>query len=151
IVHQLIKQLFINSYYNHKVYQQDLANSLFISETSLKTELKEAKNKLESINVYIKSSNLNGMSLEANEESLRLGIKTYLFAESEHSQQSQKLYASLGFVGLKSEDRISDEINKAFSKKNIKLTCDAITRLRSLIIIATSRFKYNFNVTYSYQ
>src|SRR5699024_752907 len=51
---------------------------------------------------------------------------------------------------LNLEINISEEVNKAFSENNIKLTYDAITRLSNLILIAISRSKYKFNVNYSH-
>src|SRR5699024_3011189 len=59
ITNELIGQLLINSYSSHKIYQQDLADDLYVSESTLKKILLEYKSKLKSLNINIKSNNID--------------------------------------------------------------------------------------------
>ncbi|MFC3419345.1 BglG family transcription antiterminator [Salinicoccus hispanicus] len=143
----IIKELLLHSYKNHPLFQQDLADKLFISLSSLKKNLPWAVEKMEKYNLGLIANNVEGILLDGNEEDMRHAIKNSFFDDdNNYPKEDYQQLLSLDLL-----DKIDQEIYNLSSKHVIKLTDDARRNLGMDILIAISRSKVNKYVIYSGQ
>jgi lichenan operon transcriptional antiterminator len=92
----IIRRFFEAALQDISLSQQELADSLFVSLSTLKNDMKEANRKLADYGLKISAYKIEGMRLAGEESKLRNFISEYLFRTREIQEiPQQNFYASL--------------------------------------------------------
>lgn len=86
-VDAIIRAFFISTLQNTSLTQQQLADSLFVSLSTLKSDLKEARERLAEYGLTIGTYKTEGMRLEGDEGQIRNFISQYNFLQTSDSGQ----------------------------------------------------------------
>lgn len=123
--------------------QQKLADDLYISLSTLKTNLRDVKSKLEKYDLSIVNFKNYGMTLEGNERDMRHCISDHLFNNQQiRSKILNQIPLTLDIGKLRSI------IIRVMSTYDIMLTDDSLERLIGYIVITLVRASQEHNVTY---
>lgn len=133
LVNLLIGKLLINTFTGKILYQQDLADDLYISLSSLKNILSTINNKMLN-DLEIKVDNLKGVRITGNEEAIRFGISEYIFNNKTNSYRDYNYLFPINEM-----DQIKVIVEGILVKNNLLLTDIAIDGLIVHIMIAKSR------------
>ena len=142
IVCALLKATFLGE----PLKQQELADELYISLSTLKTSLRDVKAKLETYDLSIVNFKNYGMTLDGNERDLRRCISDFIF-------QNQKVRAQiLAVLPLKIDaGKLRSIIIRVMSSYDIMLTDDSLERLIGYVLITLVRANHEHNVTYKFR
>lgn len=134
----IIIRILINFLHNKMVNQEELADELFISLSTLKKYLKDIKNNLSKFNIKLITNCRNGIKIEGNEMQIRYCMSAYIFNHDNLLNLSNNKFVSDIFP--KAEiDTIKDIVLKIILKHNIHLTDVAFKNLLVHIIITMRR------------
>ena len=140
-VNYIICRLLENSFSDASVTQADLADEMFISLSTLKSHLNEAKADLKKYDLKIVQYKNKGIKIIGSEIKLRYCISEYMNVYTMNTFY-QKIFSDVNLIIL---DRI---IRKILQEKNLQLTDDAKENLCIHTAIAVQRFKCNKNISY---
>lgn len=134
----LIKKFILQSYKEKPITINQLSQELYISEATLKNDMKLVRKTLESYKLKVIKHSDKGLLLDGNEVDIRKALTNYILeAESEFSLESM---VSLS----KSEhDKIESIVRDAIGKHGIMVTDMGFNNLIIHIEIALSRVKSN--------
>lgn len=128
------------------ITQVELADSLFVSISALKNDMKIVKYILEEYQLNIEKVSNRGIGIIGTEEKLRTCIKKYIYSNEEIKQrvkcELQKILVD------KKEEEISYIVKNNISKFNFKLSDRALKDIISFIIIMIVRNSKRKNVEY---
>lgn len=130
----IIEKLLINTFTDTILYQQDLADSLFVSLSTLKNSLPKASDELKKIKLEIRNDKKDGISIFGDEDRIRFAISEYIFNNGTNSYQN---YSYL--FPINEMDKIKEIIKDVLSRHHLILTDLAVNGLIVHIMIAISR------------
>lgn len=140
IIHQLLRY----SLDNKSIKQQDLADELYIGLSTLKSNLKKVKQKLERYDLDIVNYKNQGMQIKGNEAQVRYCISEYISEESNNIKDFyQNLFAE---YDLK---KIKNIIIKVISSYEMILTDNSLENLLVHVMVAIKRAHSEHNVMYT--
>ena len=140
----IIRRLLECSLNNKTIKQQDLADELYIGLSTLKSSLKEVKEKLKKYNLDIINYKNQGMWVKGNEAQVRYCISEYIFDESTNLNNFyQNLFADYDLSKIKSI------IIKVLTSYEMLLTDNSLDNLMVHVIVAIKRAQAQHNVTYT--
>ena len=133
------RELLFNALKNKAITQQDLADKMFISLSTLKNSLKEVEKMLSKYNLKIVSYKTKGIIVYGDELQIRYCISQYLSEHVKHENYEfyQKVFEKIDLKSIK--NIILDNI----SKYDVKLTDNALSNIVVHIAIAISRASNN--------
>lgn len=140
----IIQCLLNNALKNQSIKQQDLADKLFIGLSTLKTHLKEVKEKLKKYNLDIINYKNQGMQIKGNEAQIRYCISEYIFRDN--------LQADDFYQQLFSEYNLNDINNiliRVLTSYELVLTDISLKNLLVHVLIAMKRATKEHNVIYT--
>lgn len=140
-VNRIIYRLLENTFSDIAVTQSDLAEELFISLSTLKTHLNEAKEILKKYDLKIVQYKTKGIKITGEESKLRYCISEYIDIHN-LDKFYQKIFANVNIAIL---DKI---IKDVLSEKNLQLADNAKENLCVHTAIALQRFRFNKSVAY---
>ena len=138
----IIERLLSNSLANQSIKQQDLADELYISLSTLKVNLKEVKEKLKKYNLDIINYKNQGMQIKGDEARIRYCISEYVFNNSDINFY-QRLFSGYDL------SIINNIIIKVISSYELVLTDTSLKNLLIHVLIAIKRANKEHNVMYT--
>ncbi|MBB5335513.1 BglG family transcription antiterminator [Pectinatus brassicae] len=146
-INYIIKRIIDNALKNKFFTQQDLADELYISLSTLKITLKEVAKKLEKYELELVTYKNNGMKISGNEMKIRYFISEYFSEIKEYSQNTTAELHDKIFKGidLKLVQQIIFRVINAFE---FHLTDIAVQNLLIHIAIAMKRTGQENYITY---
>ena len=140
-VNRIILRLLENTFHDSAITQNDLADEMFISLSTLKTHLNEAKAILKKYDLEIAQYKTKGIKVIGNEIKIRYCISEYIDFYN-LDKVYQKIFSN---VNINQIDKIIKEV---LSAKNLQLADNAKENLCVHTAIAIQRFRYNKLVSY---
>ena len=125
------------------IKQQNLADELYISLSTLKSNLHEVRRKLKRYDLDIVNFKNYGMTLDGAERDMRHCIADYLFRD-----QTTKTHILQSIPLQLDVDKLTGIIIRVMSSYDIMLTDDSLERLIDYIVITLVRAGQEHNVTY---
>lgn len=133
---QIIRSILINCLTDTSIYQEELAEQLFISLSTLKAYLSAVKEKLAEYDLELVTDRFSGMKVSGNEDKIRFCISQYLF-----NDQSIHVYNE---VFPNNEIKQLKAITlQVLLNNQLKLTDVALENLIIHIEITIRRYLYN--------
>lgn len=140
----IIQYLLNNALKNQSIKQQDLADKLFISLSTLKTHLKEVKGKLKKYNLDIINYKNQGMQIIGNEAQIRYCISEYIFRDNLQTDDFyRQLFAEYNL------NNINNILIKVLTSYELVLTDISLKNLLVHVLIAMKRATKEHNVIYT--
>lgn len=134
------------TFFGEPLKQQELADGLYVSLSTLKTSMRDVKAKLEQYDLSIVNFKNYGMTLEGNERDMRHCISDFLF------QSKKKREQVLMSLPLKVEvGKLRSIIIRVMSSYDIMLTDDSLERLIGYVVITLVRASQEHNVTFKFR
>ncbi|UOQ49715.1 BglG family transcription antiterminator [Gracilibacillus caseinilyticus] len=133
---QMIRNILMNCLTDTSIYQEELAEELFISLSALKSYLSSVKEKISRYGLELVTDRFNGIKVTGNEDKIRFCISQYLF-----NHQSIGVYNDL-FPDNEIK-RLKDIILQVLLKNQLKLTDVALENLIIHIEITIRRYLNN--------
>lgn len=144
ILYSVIEKLLILTYTDKTLYQQNLAEDLYISLSTLKGILPQVNSVLNKLHLELKTDKINGIMIDGAEERIRSGIYEYVFnGYIDPYQKYNDLFSINEMINIK------NKLQNIFTKQSIKLTDESIRSLFVHIIITMSRLRYDLETKYS--
>ena len=140
-VNRIILRLLENTFHDSAITQNDLADEMFISLSTLKTHLNEAKAIFKKYDLEIAQYKTKGIKVVGNEIKIRYCISEYIDFYN-LDKVYQKIFSK---VNINQIDKI---IREVLSAKNLQLADNAKENLCMHTAIAIQRFRYNKSVSY---
>lgn len=136
----IIKKLLILELKENKgITHSELCDELYISLTTLKSDLITVKKKLHKFNIEILKDGLKGIALRGNEEDLRSCISYFIFKNDENDVMNLE---NIGAVFNKDKAKMLEEILlDAINKNGITITDISFYNLMIHILIAIKRIE----------
>ena len=125
------------------VKSDDLAEHLYVSRSTLTTDLKLVREKLDHYHLNLESKVAGGLYLKGSEKDLRACTADYFFYNAYSSSTSFKDQPIGGFDMLY-KDEVEQIVNKTLQKYSYKMTDVGIKNLIVHIMIALFRIKNGF-------
>lgn len=147
-IHYIIKRFLQCALKNTSLTQQELADELYISLSTLKTNLKEAVRRLAAYEVEIISYKTEGLRLYGHEEKLRYFISEYLAEENRPSAaQTDDFFLQLfKDIDLSALEKIIVQVINAYE---LHLTDMAVQNLLLHLAIAMKRAGQDHYMVYT--
>ncbi|MGL5381006.1 BglG family transcription antiterminator [Clostridium sp.] len=143
----IISKLAINNIkHTEGITQMDLADELFISISSLKNNIKIAKDKLAEFNLDIDKISNKGIGLSGDEESLRQYLNKLWNGENIFFEKDFNIIVS-NLLGENSLSKIKKILVGKLEDFNIKLSDIALKDVLSYIVITLVRIKKGFTLS----
>lgn len=140
----IIQCLLNNALKNQSIKQQDLADKLFIGLSTLKTHLKEVKEKLKKYNLDIVNYKNQGMQIIGNEAQIRYCISEYIFRDNLKIDDFYKqLFTEYNL------NNINNILIKVLTSYELVLTDISLKNLLVHVLIAMKRATKEHNVVYT--
>lgn len=140
-IYYILYKLLKNTFSDTSITQNDLADEMFISLSTLKTQLNEVKIILKKYDLKIVQYKTKGIKIIGNETKLR-----YLFVEKANTQYFQEFFQNLlANINIKTLDLI---IKENLTKKHLQLTDKSKEKLCLHIAMAICRCKKGKLATY---
>ncbi|UOQ83645.1 BglG family transcription antiterminator [Gracilibacillus salinarum] len=133
---QIIRSILMNCLTDTSIYQEELAEELFISLSALKSYLSSVKEKISRYGLALVTDRFNGIKVTGNEDKIRFCISQYLF-----NHQSIGVYNEL-FPDNEIK-QLKDIILQVLLKNQLKLTDVALENLIIHIEITIRRYLNN--------
>lgn len=129
------------------VTQNEIADSLFISISSLKNDMKIVKDNLNEYNLNIEKVGNKGLTIFGKEEEIRTCIKRYICFNEEIKNKVNDDFKKI--IKNISEDKVGSIVKDIISTFDFKLSDKALKDIISFIIIMLIRNNSGNNVEYS--
>lgn len=145
-VDAIIRAFFLSTLQNTSLTQQQLADSLYVSLSTLKSDMKEAKERLAEYGLTIGTYKTEGMRLEGEEGQIRNFISQYNFLQTSDSGQVayfQRLFPDIDIPQL------LDILICVSDSYQLHLTDMAIHNLVVHTAIAIGRAQQSHTMTYT--
>ncbi|MFR7417900.1 BglG family transcription antiterminator [Megasphaera massiliensis] len=145
-VDAIIRSFFLSTLQNASLTQQQLADSLYVSLSTLKSDMKEAKERLAEYGLTIGTYKTEGMRLEGEEEHIRNFVAQYNFIQRSDASQVdyfQRLFPDIDIPQL------LDVIICVSDSYQLHLTDMAIHNLVVHTAIAIGRAQQGHTMTYT--
>lgn len=143
-INYIIQCLLNNALKNQSIKQQDLADKLFIGLSTLKTHLKEVKEKLKKYNLDIINYKNQGMQIIGNEAQIRYCISEYIFRDNLQTDDFyQRLFTEYSL------NNINNILIKVLTSYELVLTDISLKNLLVHVVIAMKRATKEHNVIYT--
>lgn len=145
-VDAIIRAFFLSTLQNTSLTQQQLADSLYVSLSTLKSDMKEAKERLAAYGLTIGTYKTEGMRLEGDEGQIRNFISQYNFLQTSDSGQVayfQRLFPDIDIPQL------LDILICISDSYQLHLTDMAIHNLVVHTAIAIGRAQQGHTMTYT--
>ncbi|WP_175495331.1 BglG family transcription antiterminator [Gracilibacillus orientalis] len=133
---QIIRKILMNCLTNTSVYQEELAEELFISLSALKSYISLVKTKISKYGLELITDRFNGIKVKGNEDKIRFCISQHLF-----NHQSIGVYNDL-FPDNEIK-RLKDITLQVLLSNHLKLTDVALENLIIHIEITIRRYLNN--------
>lgn len=145
-VEAIIRAFFLSTLQNTSLTQQQLADSLYISLSTLKSDMKEAKERLEAYDLTIGTYKTEGMRLEGDEGHIRSFISQYNFVQMSGSGQAAYLQRLFPDIDI---PQLLDVIICVSDSYQLHLTDMAIQNLVVHTAIAIGRAQQGHTMMYT--
>ena len=140
----IIQCLLNNTLKNQSIKQSDLADKLFIGLSTLKTHLKEVKEKLKKYNLDIINYKNQGMQIIGDEAQIRYCISEYIFRDNlQVDDFYQQLFKEYNL------NNINNILLKVLTSYELVLTDISLKNLLVHVLIAMKRATNEHNVIYT--
>lgn len=136
-VHYLIR-IFLGTREFLKI--DDLAEMLYVSKSTLSSDIKLVKEQLKFQNVQLQSKVGSGLRIQGNESDIRSTMSLYFF-HSRDFDQSQLKHSNLDIFDVESKNKISEMLYKKIIEYNFKLTDFGFQNLVIHILISVYRIR----------
>lgn len=144
----IIARILLNSLHNKVVNQEELAEELFISLSTLKKYLTDIKKSLSRFNLELISDRFNGIKINGNETNVRYCISEYVFNRDDLINFNNNKFIKEIF-SQEEIDSVKHILMKIILKNNIHLTDIAFKNLLVHIIIIMCRSNSENTVEYT--
>ncbi|WP_152655902.1 BglG family transcription antiterminator [Oceanobacillus sp. CFH 90083] len=135
-VDEIVRKILMNCLHGEVIFQEELAESLFISATSLKKYLPLVRSAFKEYNLTLVSDKKNGFVIQGKEEKIRFCISDFLF-QDEKFELLDDLFPN-NFLDV---DSLKDIVLSLLIQHQLRLTDDAIKNLIIHIIITVWRIQ----------
>lgn len=147
-IHFVIARILLNSLHNKVVNQEELADELFISLSTLKKYLADIKKSLARFELELSADRLNGIKINGEEANIRYCISEYIFNHNDLVNLSQHQF--VGDIFPQEEiEAVKSILLKGILKHNIHLTDIAFKNLLVHIVIILRRAGSENTVDYT--
>lgn len=144
----VIARILLNSLHKKVVNQEELADELFISLSTLKKYLADIKKSLARFGLELSADRLNGIKITGDEANIRYCISEYIFNHNDLVNLSQQQF--VGDLFPQEEiDAVKCILLKGILKHNIHLTDIAFKNLLVHIVITLRRAGAENTVEYT--
>lgn len=144
----IIARILLNSLHNKVVNQEELAEELFISLSTLKKYLTDIKKSLSRFNLELISDRFNGIKINGNETNVRYCISEYVFNRDDLINFTNNKFVK-DIFSQEEIDSVKHILMKVILKHNIHLTDIAFKNLLVHIIIIMCRSNPENTVEYT--
>ena len=144
----IIARILLNSLHNKIVNQEELADELFISLSTLKKYLSDIKKSLSRFNLKVVADRLNGVRIDGAEAQIRYCISEYIFNRDDLLNLNNNEFFNDIFPHEEIET-VKHILMKIILKYNIHLTDIAFKNLLVHIIITMRRSNNKNTVEYT--
>lgn len=144
----IIARILLNSLHNKIVNQEELAEELFISLSTLKKYLSDIKKSLSRFNLELISDRFNGIKINGNETNIRYCISEYIFNRDDLINFTNNKFVK-DIFSQEEIDSVKHILMKVILKHNIRLTDIAFKNLLVHIIIIMCRSNKENTVEYT--
>lgn len=146
-VERIIAKLLINKLDDiDGITQNEIADKLFISISSLKNDMKIVKDILEQYNLSIEKISNKGLAIVGEEELIRTCIKRYICSNEEIKEKVKNDFEDI--LGCKSKEVITLIVKRAISRFDFKLSDKALKDIICFIMIMIVRTNRGKNIEY---
>lgn len=136
LVEEIVRKILMNCLHGEVIFQEELAESLFISATSLKKYLPLVRSAFKEYNLTLVSDKKKGFTIQGKEEKIRFCISDFLF-QDEKFELLDDLFPNT-FLDV---DSLKNIILDQLIQHQLRLTDDAIKNLIIHIIITVWRIQ----------
>lgn len=144
----IIARILLNSLHNKIVNQEELAEELFISLSTLKKYLIDIKKSLARFNLELISDRFNGIKINGNETNIRYCISEYIFNRDDLINFTNNKFVK-DIFSQEEINSVKHILMKVILKHNIRLTDIAFKNLLVHIIIIMCRSNRENTVEYT--
>ncbi len=144
----IITRILLNSLHNKIVNQEELAEELFISLSTLKKYLSDIKKSLSRFNLELIADRFNGIKINGNEVNIRYCISEYVFNQDDLLNLSNNKFVNDIFP-QEEIDAVKRILLKVILKYDIHLTDIAFKNLLVHIIITMCRSNSENTIEYT--
>ncbi len=146
----IIARILLNSLHNKVVNQEELADELFLSLSTLKKYLSDIKKSLSRFNLRLVTDRLNGVRIDGAEAQIRYCISEYIFNRDDLLNLSNNDFFNDIFPQEEIET-VKHILMKIILKYNIHLTDVAFKNLLVHVVITMRRSSNKNTVEYTYR
>ncbi|WP_231037459.1 BglG family transcription antiterminator [Pectinatus frisingensis] len=146
----IIARILLNSLHNKVVNQEELADELFLSLSTLKKYLSDIKKSLSRFNLRLVTDRLNGVRIDGAEAQIRYCISEYIFNRDDLLNLSNNDFFNDIFPQEEIET-VKHILMKIILKYNIHLTDVAFKNLLVHVVITMRRSSNKNTVEYTHR
>lgn len=147
-VYAIMKILLFNALENKQITQMDLADTLYVSISTLKLSLKAVEKKLEKYQLKVVRYKTKGIQITGNEAQVRYCIAEYVFNQKKQEAGYVGAFYQALFKALDLRE-IEQIILRVIAQKRMKLTDMAIKNLLVHTAIAIERARHANHIVYT--